>query len=876
MEIEQQAGVLVRGPGTGTSDSIPAALSDGELVIPADDVRRFGAAHLMRMVKQMGSQLPEPGVKDGVQHAAAGGMIAEPYGPQTNDVTRVGNSYSGGNIGGPITVNGQAPGGTMSTVDPLKPAVPAPVAPNPTMPGASSAPAALPSAAPPAPAVAPPPNSMQPGGQMSWTGRPQPAAGINQILGALSQRAQVPKPAAPPPVQASSAGNQQFFSQGALGYAQGGLVDERDLRRPLSAYAAQAESTAMMGRRPPIDMGMAQEVPRTALPTPAGAGGAIVPAAPGTDVIGRRAPVYMGAADVVQPSRLAGGSAPLSQAALPAAESAVARMPLSRAALGGAGAALGAGLEGKQVYDVATNPNSTGLDVAAQAAQGVGRLGAAGAGAAGGAAAGSALGPVGAAVGGIIGGGVGYFAADKAIAGGRELVGADPRSPAAQIAASAPPSAPAAAPTPPEGGGAVLGFFPQLGRNQFRSNAMDAQLRRGWQSTAPGVFAPAQPAVAPPPAVPQRLDNLTDPRSTQFAGGANTAPLAQPMSEPLVDAFGNGTGALPQDPNLPQGVSRSGNTYSDRSTGTGVGFIGTPGVTSADRVAQMGRDADATRSLSARALELARQGVGGPTPGLSVIDNPGPAAAQAMFDGAALRTAAARGSWSPRKGYQSDDSAIAAAAVPLAQRAQQQALQTKEQGDTVRAQLQEQGLASRAKVQDVRQADANSIARAHLGLEQQKIGIDAAKANIAANKDTIQQVKDTQDIFSILDQAQPLLQQATNSVLGNGVDKAAQLVGVSTKGAEAAAQLKTLQGALVAKMPKMSGPQSDKDVQLYREMAGQIGDPTIPREQRQAAMQTIRSINEKYLPAPADAAGFASLPSGSTFRAPDGSIRRKP
>ncbi len=29
----QQPGVLVSGPGTSTSDSIPAALSDGELLI---------------------------------------------------------------------------------------------------------------------------------------------------------------------------------------------------------------------------------------------------------------------------------------------------------------------------------------------------------------------------------------------------------------------------------------------------------------------------------------------------------------------------------------------------------------------------------------------------------------------------------------------------------------------------------------------------------------------------------------------------------------------------------------------------------------------------------------------------------------------------
>lgn len=43
-------GGKVRGPGTGTSDSIPARLSDGEYVIPADVVRRIGTDTLDRLI----------------------------------------------------------------------------------------------------------------------------------------------------------------------------------------------------------------------------------------------------------------------------------------------------------------------------------------------------------------------------------------------------------------------------------------------------------------------------------------------------------------------------------------------------------------------------------------------------------------------------------------------------------------------------------------------------------------------------------------------------------------------------------------------------------------------------------------------------------
>lgn len=43
-------GGAVKGPGTGTSDSIPARLSDGEYVIPADVVRRIGTNTLDRIM----------------------------------------------------------------------------------------------------------------------------------------------------------------------------------------------------------------------------------------------------------------------------------------------------------------------------------------------------------------------------------------------------------------------------------------------------------------------------------------------------------------------------------------------------------------------------------------------------------------------------------------------------------------------------------------------------------------------------------------------------------------------------------------------------------------------------------------------------------
>lgn len=163
----------------------------------------------------------------------------------------------------------------------------------------------------------------------------------------------------------------------------------------------------------------------------------------------------------------------------------------------------------------------------------------------------------------------------------------------------------------------------------------------------------------------------------------------------------------------------------------------------------------------------------------------------------------------------------------------------------------------------------------------------AREAAAAAQKkpsDKDVRVAEANDALALLDQAGPLIDKSTSSYVGAGIDQAARLVGASTSGAQAAAQLKALEGALISKMPKMSGPQSDKDVLLYKQMAGQIGDPTIPAKTKKAAVETIREINQRH--AGGQAAGgpakigsdeeYNKLPSGAEFIGPDGKKRRKP
>lgn len=241
----------------------------------------------------------------------------------------------------------------------------------------------------------------------------------------------------------------------------------------------------------------------------------------------------------------------------------------------------------------------------------------------------------------------------------------------------------------------------------------------------------------------------------------------------------------------------------------------------------------------------------------------------------------------PRKKYAMQDPAVMAYQAALqgdtaARYGGQAALEAKT-NDTnaglVREQMQQDGANQREVGQSAiardrianeqrQQAITNDLAERRLALDDRKAGtanvpsgyrasadgqgleaIPGGPADPRTSKAALQRREDAGYVTDILDMARPLVEKSTGSYLGAAVDKAAQVVGQSTDGGNAAAQLKVLQGALVSKMPRMEGPQSDKDVQLYREMAAQIGDSTVPRQQRMEAMNTLEMLQQKYAPA---------------------------
>src|SRR5690606_19010035 len=103
-------------------------------------------------------------------------------------------------------------------------------------------------------------------------------------------------------------------------------------------------------------------------------------------------------------------------------------------------------------------------------------------------------------------------------------------------------------------------------------------------------------------------------------------------------------------------------------------------------------------------------------------------------------------------------------------------------------------------------------------------------------------------VTSLADEAEKILPSATSGLGGQLLTSGAKLAGISTDSSKADAQLKVISAALVSNVPRMEGPQSNSDVELYKQAAGDIANAGIPYEDRLAALQTVKDLQKKYLP----------------------------
>lgn len=152
---------------------------------------------------------------------------------------------------------------------------------------------------------------------------------------------------------------------------------------------------------------------------------------------------------------------------------------------------------------------------------------------------------------------------------------------------------------------------------------------------------------------------------------------------------------------------------------------------------------------------------------------------------------------------------------------------------------------------------------------QQAQAVDTAKADVVrdtANKSAGKLQAQSRSAAEIA--AQLLDQGPTASGVGAWADKANAFFGVSGKRSDAAQQLEALSGWMVSNVPRMEGPQSDADVRNYQNMAGRVGDRTLPISARKAALQTVMELQQKYADINGTPVPGASAPPSAKLKAP--------
>ena len=101
----------------------------------------------------------------------------------------------------------------------------------------------------------------------------------------------------------------------------------------------------------------------------------------------------------------------------------------------------------------------------------------------------------------------------------------------------------------------------------------------------------------------------------------------------------------------------------------------------------------------------------------------------------------------------------------------------------------------------------------------------------------------TYDLFKPINEA---ILKSTGSTIGAGVDTLGAVIGKSTEGSKAISRLNVLSYNILANIPRFEGPQSDIDVQMYKQAAGDFNNRKLPVEDRLAALDALRTILQRY------------------------------
>ena len=128
-------------------------------------------------------------------------------------------------------------------------------------------------------------------------------------------------------------------------------------------------------------------------------------------------------------------------------------------------------------------------------------------------------------------------------------------------------------------------------------------------------------------------------------------------------------------------------------------------------------------------------------------------------------------------------------------------------------------------------------------LERQKAAGRASGEQYGANQKKAAQAG---NVIDYLDEAATILPKASGSLGGAGLSAIKGLSGYSDETTQANERLRLIAGWMVSNVPRMEGPQSNYDVQNYKQMAADLGNPMKPIGDRLAALNQLRVLQDKY------------------------------
>lgn len=128
-----------------------------------------------------------------------------------------------------------------------------------------------------------------------------------------------------------------------------------------------------------------------------------------------------------------------------------------------------------------------------------------------------------------------------------------------------------------------------------------------------------------------------------------------------------------------------------------------------------------------------------------------------------------------------------------------------------------------------------------LGYAPRITGAEKA-ATLSAEVAAETQKKARQDVSTLgaIERAKVLLPEASSGRMQNIVSSGARVIGKSTPKTQADAALEVVAAELVQNVPRFEGPQSNIDVQFYKDAAADVANPNKPYKDRVAALDAIQ------------------------------------